>query len=138
MNQQQKSESGKESEKEESSTYFHVFAYRIPKRKHDELLSVQKKLAKIYKKHGTLNSQILQLGKSNIFEGFSGFEKELGTKDGEEIWIEIDTYKNAKEFAKTVTEIGTDADAGPLWGELSQIATEHPIIMGEFEQLTRV
>jgi len=50
-------------------------------------------------------------------------------------WIELDSYQDASEFARIVGEIGNDADAGPLWGELSQLTTEHPIIMGEFMQL---
>jgi len=85
-----------------------------------------------------LGSRIYQLGKSNIFEGFSGFDKELGTTPEEEIWIEVDSYKNAIEFARIVAEIGNDVEAGPLWGELAQVTTEHPVIMGEFVQLTEM
>jgi len=123
---------------EENSTYSHIFVYRIPKRNHKALLNVQEKLRTIYKRHGMLGSRIYQLGKSNVFEGFSGFDKELGTTKEEEIWIEVDSYQNASEFARIVAEIGNDAEAGPLWGELAQVTTEHPIIMGEFVQLTEV
>jgi hypothetical protein len=105
-----------EKEGSDSGTYFHIFTYRIPKRKHDALLSLQKKLGKLYKKHGMLGSQTLQLGKTNVFDGFSGFDKALGTSEGEEIWLEVDSYKNASEFNRIVAEIGEDEKAGPLWG----------------------
>jgi hypothetical protein len=102
------------------------------------LLSLQERLRGIYKKHGMLGSKIYQLSKSNVFEGFDSFEKTLDTKDNEEIWIEVDTYENAKEFARIVAAIGQDADAGPMWGELAQLASDHPVIIGEFELLTRI
>jgi len=121
--------------KKESGTYSHVFVYRISKKNHRALLALQEKLRAIYKKHGMLGSDIYQLGKSNVFEGFAGFDKTLGTTADEEIWIEIDVYENASEFARIVADIGQDAAAGPLWGELSQLTSDHPVIMGEFEKL---
>jgi len=137
---QQKSTTGLKNEKvvEENDTYSHIFVYRISKRNHKALLNVQEKLRRIYKRHGMLGSRIYQLGKSNVFEGFSGFDKELGTTQEEEIWIEVDSYKDASEFARIVAKIGNDAEAGPLWGELAQITSEHSVIMGEFVQLARV
>jgi len=126
---------GLKNEKIESGTHSQIFVYRISKRNHKALLDLQEKLRRIYKRHGMLGSRIYQLGKTNVFEGFSSFEKPLGTSTDEEIWIEIDSYQDASEFARIVAEIGNDAEAGPLWGELSQLTTEHPIIMGEFSEL---
>ena len=121
-----------------SQTYSHVFVYRIPKRNHKSLLELQEKLRAIYKRHGMLSSRIYQLGNSNVFEGFEGFDKVLGTKSDEEIWIEVDSYENASEFARIVADIGRDAAAGPLWGELAKLTSDHPVVMGEFELLARV
>lgn len=134
MSQIQKSGNGTDS----SQTYSHVFVYRIPKRNHKPLLELQEKLRAIYKRHGMLESHIYQLGKSNVFEGFEGFDKVLGIKPDEEIWIEVDSYKSATEFARIVAEIGQDAAAGPLWGELAQLTSDHPVVMGEFELLSKM
>ncbi|HYB04235.1 MAG TPA: hypothetical protein VED17_07225 [Nitrososphaerales archaeon] len=123
---------------ESQGTYSHIFVYRIRKTNHKALLNLQERLRAVYKKHGMLGSKIYQLGKSNVFEGFDSFEKTLVTKDNEEVWIEVDTYENGKEFARIVAEIGQDADAGPLWGELAQLTSDHHVIMGEFELLSRV
>ena len=138
MTQQQKSNVGWKNERTEEvgGTCSHIFMYRIPKKNHAALLGVQQKLGRIYKRHGMLGSKISQLGKTSIFEGFSSFEKELGAiPEEEEIWIEVDSYKDANEFARIVAEIGQDAEAGPLWGELSMITGARPIIMGEFSLL---
>ncbi|HZW57605.1 MAG TPA: hypothetical protein VFF30_15055 [Nitrososphaerales archaeon] len=118
--------------------YAHIFVYRIPERQHEALLNVQTKLSKIYKRHGALSTHVYQLGRTNVFDGFEGFEKALGTSaSGEEIWIEVDTYKDASDFGRAVAEIGADADAGILWGELAQIMATKPIIMGEFARLAK-
>jgi hypothetical protein len=123
----------------ESGMYSHVFIYRIAKKNHGALLALQEKLRAIYKKHGMLGSEIYQLnGRSHVFEGFAGFEKSLGTTADEEIWIEVDSYESASEFARIVAKIGEDAAAGPLWGELSQLTSDHPIIMGEFDRLAAI
>jgi uncharacterized protein YbaA (DUF1428 family) len=118
-------------------TYVHIFVYRIPKENHHALLNVQEKLAKIYKRHGTLESRFYQLGKTNVFEEFSGFDKALGTSEGDEVWVEVDSYRDASDFERVTNAIGGDTDAGPLWGELAQVTSKHAIIMGEFSQISK-
>jgi hypothetical protein len=88
--------------------------YIISKRNHKALLDLQEELRRVYKRHGVLGSRIFQLGKTNVFEGFSGFEKSLGTSANEEVWIELDSYQDASKFARIVGEIGNNAEAGPL------------------------
>ena len=121
----------------EEGKYVHVFVYRIPKKKHDDLLAVQAKLAKIYMKHGMLGSRTYQLGTTNVFEGFQGFENALSASSGEEVWLETDFYQNRQEFGRIVAAIGNDETAGPLWGELPQITGERQVVMGEFAQLAK-
>jgi len=117
-------------------TYAHMFAYRIPTGKHDRLLSILQRLAGIYKKHGMLESSIYQLGPTQVFQGFEGFDKALGASSGEEVWVEVDSYLNADEFHRIVALIGEDQDADPLWGELAEVTAERKVIMGEFRLLT--
>ena len=111
-------------------TYAHIFAYRVSKKKHNDFLRVRNSLAKIYLRHGTLGVETYLLGKTNVFEGFQGFDKALETTPDEEVWIEVDTYPSASEFSKIVGEIGEDKEAGPIWGELAQITEKRPVLMG--------
>jgi len=122
---------------ENRSTYAHMFAYRIPKEKHDTLVNILARLARIYKKHGMLESRIYQLGQTQVFEGFEGFDKALDTSSGEETWVEVDSYPNENEFHKIVVHIGEDQDAGPLWGELAEATAGRKVIIGEFRLLTK-
>jgi uncharacterized protein YbaA (DUF1428 family) len=118
-------------------TYALVFLYRIPKKKHDSFKVVEEKLAKIYKKHGMLDSRIYQLGKTNTegFTGFETFDKALSVPADEEVWIETGFYPSKDEYQRIVASIGQDEAAGPLWGEMAQITDGRQTLMGEFSRL---
>jgi uncharacterized protein YbaA (DUF1428 family) len=117
--------------------YALVFLYRIPKNKHSAFKDVEEKLAKIYKKHGMLDSTIYQLGKTNTegFTGFEAFDKALGVPSDEEVWIETGYYTSKDEYQRIVTSIGQDQAAGPLWGEMAQIIDGRRTMMGEFSHV---
>jgi uncharacterized protein YbaA (DUF1428 family) len=115
--------------------YVHVFVYRIPKSKHDSFLQLEEKMSKIFKKHGMLGSKICQLGKTNVFQGFQGFDKALGISPDEEVWIETDFYQSEAAFRRIVPSIDEDKAAEPLFGELMETTQGHQTIMGEFVQL---
>jgi len=114
--------------------YVHVFVYRIPKEKHDSLLDVLERMIKIFKKHGTLGSRILQLGKTSVFQGFQGFDKALEASPNEEIWMETDFYPSEEAFRRIVPLTEKDKAAEPLFGELMEITKGCQVVMGEFVQ----
>lgn len=118
-------------------SYALVFLYRIPKKKHDSFKEVEENLAKIYKKHGMLDSKFYQLGKTNTegFTGFEAFEKILSVQSDEEVWLEVGSYPSKEEYQEIVTSIGQDQAAGPLWGEMAQITGGRPTLMGEFSRV---
>jgi len=117
--------------------YALVFLYRIPKKQHNAFKDVEEKLAKIYKKHGMLDSKIYQLGKTNTegFTGFEAFDKALDVPSDEEVWIETGFYPGKDEYQRIVASIGQDEAAGPLWGEMAQILDGRRTMMGEFMRI---
>jgi Protein of unknown function (DUF1428) len=116
--------------------YVHVFAYCVPKSKHKQMAEVERGLAKIYEKYGGLGMKLYVLGKTNVFEGFAGIDKTLGATKNDEVWIEVDAYKDASHFGRVVEAVGADEDAGPLWGKLMELSSPgKSISMGEFSRL---
>jgi hypothetical protein len=63
------------SEKESAGSYAQLFVYRIPKKNYDAMLLLQKQLAGIYRKHGTLLSEFFQLNSAETFQGFTSIAK---------------------------------------------------------------
>lgn len=121
----------------DDGTYAHIFAYCVPKAKHKEMDRVEKGLADIYEKHGVLGTKLYVLGKTSVFEGFASIDKAFNATRDDEVWIEVDSYKDATHFNKVVEAVGADKDAGPLWGKLIELVTPgRSISMGEFSTLT--
>jgi uncharacterized protein YbaA (DUF1428 family) len=125
-----------QSASKEDGTYAHIFAYCVPKARHKEMDKVEKALADIYEKHGAVGTKLYVLGKTSVFEGFAGIDKAFKATEDDEVWIEVDSYKDASDFNKVVEAVGADKDAGPLWGKLMELVTPgRSISMGEFTRL---
>jgi len=120
---------------EADSAYTHIFAYKVSRENHRALLGVLARISKVLKKHGMASSRIYQLGKTNVFKGFEGFEKALGSFSAEEIWIETDFYSSKAEFDRIMAKLTEDKEAQLSFGELRQITASRPVIMGEFHLL---
>ncbi len=117
-------------------SYAHIFIYRIPHTNHDAMVDLQIQLTQIYRKHGTLSSEFHELAATTVFEGFIGLDKAIGAHDGEEVWVELDTYQDVEQFKRVVAAIGADEKSGPLFGQLYGLASQgYSIVMGEFDRL---
>jgi len=118
-------------------TYTQLFVYRIPRSKHDALIQLQQKLTKVYRKHGTLNSEFFQLASKETFEGFANIATILAADlNAEEVWVELDHYKDFNHRNEVVASVGQDPEAGPVFGELPGIVCAgYSITQGEFNRL---
>lgn len=117
-------------------SYSHIFVYRIPRGNHEAMVKLEKQLTQLFRKHGTLSSEFYQLGATNVFKGFTGLDKAISARPDEEVWVEVDTYRNAQQFKTVVEAIEGDAKAEPLFSQLvGLISQEYSTIMGEFMRL---
>ena len=117
-------------------TYTQLFIYRIPKNNHDALIQLQQKLTSVYRKHGTLNSEFFQLASGETFEGFTNISNAVAADmSAEEVWVELDHYKDFNHRNEVVASVGQDPEAGPLFGELPGIVSAgYSITQGEFNR----
>ena len=117
-------------------SYSHIFIYRISNENHAAMISLQKQLTQLYRKHGTLSSEFYQLVNTNVFEGFTGLGKVVDAKPDEEVWVEVDTYQDAEQFKKVVEAVGGDKTSDPLFGQLYTLVSKgYSVVMGEFSRL---
>jgi hypothetical protein len=100
------------SEKESAGSYAQLFVYRIPKKNYDAMLLLQKQLADIYRKHSTLLSEFFQLNSAETFQGFTSIATSVPIVQDEELWVELDHYKDYGHCDKVVKAVGQDANAG--------------------------
>src|SRR5215831_1860818 len=127
-----------ESAKEiESGTYVQLFVYRLPKKNHDAMVQLESQLTDIFRMHGILRSEFFQLSNTETFEGFTSIAKAVSAdQDNEEVWVEIESYRDRNHRDDVVAKIEKDPSAGPLFGQVMSLITQgHSLVMGEFSRL---
>lgn len=98
-----------------------IFLYRVPRANHDRFGAVEGQLAAIFRKHGALGSDFYVLGEGRIFQGFRDLRDVLGTSTEEEVWVEVDHYRDVEDSVRVIAAIGQDPSAGPLFGQVLQL-----------------
>jgi hypothetical protein len=53
--------------------------YRVPKKNHDAMVNVQRRLADMLRKHGMLRSELFQVSSTEAFEGFTYIARTMST-----------------------------------------------------------
>jgi uncharacterized protein YbaA (DUF1428 family) len=128
-----------ESAKEiETGSYVQLFVYRLPKKNHHSIVQLETQLTDIFKKYGILRSEFFQLSNDNTFEGFTNIAKAVSADpDSEEVWVELESYRDRKHRDEVIAKIEQDTNAGPLFGQvMGLISQRYSLIMGEFSRLT--
>jgi len=127
-----------ESAKEiETGNYIQLFVYRIPKKNHDAMVQLESQLTGLFRKHGIMSSEFLQLSNTETFECFTSIAKVVSAnQDSEEVWVELESYRDRKHRDDVVARIEQDASARPLFEQVMSLITQgYSCIMGEFSRL---
>ncbi len=120
---------------QETGTYVQLFLYRVPKKNHGVFARVEAELAGIFKKHGITRSEFYELAPARIFKGFTSVAQTMSANPDDEVWLELDFYKDQKDRDEVVARIGQDPAAGPLFGQvLSLCATASNSLEGDFSR----
>ena len=102
--------------------YVQVFLYRVPKVNHDSFAATEEKLFAIFRRHGIVGSDLYVCGEARIFKGFRDLRAALEAAPGEEVWVEIDRYRDQADSIRVIEGIGKDPEAGSLFGRVLQLA----------------
>ena len=109
-----------------------IFVYKLPKKNHDAMVEIVGRFTKLYKKYGTQSWEIFQLNSREAFDGTESIAKTLGAADNEEVWVEVDHYKDRKHRDSVVGGIMQDPQMGEVFGALAgTLSPGFTMIMGE-------
>jgi uncharacterized protein YbaA (DUF1428 family) len=110
-----------------------IYVYKLPKKNHDAMVQLTKQFQALYKKYGTESWEIYQLNSTEAFEGSTSLAKTVSASPNEEVWVEVDHYKDRKARDSVVASIMQDPAAGEIFGALAGTMSEgFSLIMGEF------
>jgi uncharacterized protein YbaA (DUF1428 family) len=90
----------------------------------------------IYRKHGALRSEFFQLNGNETLMDFTNIAKTVSANQDEEVWLELNFYRDRTHRDDVMTKIENDESARPLFGQFMDIVTSgYNTIMGEFSHL---
>lgn len=103
------------------------------------MMEVNRKSRDFFVKHGASNFEVFSLeNRDNIME-FVNLSKTISASEEEEVWLEIQSYRDAghvKEFSKSMEG---DASMEPLYKEFMQLITPVSVVsFGGFNKLVQV
>jgi uncharacterized protein YbaA (DUF1428 family) len=128
-----KTESAKEME---TGNYVELFFYWVPKKNHDAMVQLDKQFTGVFAKHGGTGMEFFQLSNSKAMEGLDSIAKVLPVGEDEELWVELNYYKDQKHYDDTVAKLMKDESAAPLFKQFSDLITQKKsMIMGGFSRV---
>ncbi|MGI0025228.1 MAG: DUF1428 family protein [Nitrososphaera sp.] len=119
----------------ESAGHLEVFLYRVPKRNHDAIEKNLKKFVPWFKENG-IRLEYFQFNSSQTMEGFESVAKTLSTTEDEEIWIELQYFRDRKHSEEAYAKMMQDASLKPLGDEFFGLITKgKSVVTGGFSRL---
>lgn len=110
---------------------------RLPKKNHDAMVQISKQFNEIFKKYGGLRSEVFQLTNTTVpMEGLITLADIVSTNQDEEIWVELQYYRDHKHLEEVIAKFGNDENMERLYKQsVDLLSPGSSFIMGEFNRL---
>jgi hypothetical protein len=119
-----------------TSNHIRLYIYRIPKENHDAMLDNQKQFKDKFQKNGILNYQSFQLSRSDTSEGFVSLDSLVLATESEEIWMDLESYRDSEHLDDIGYKMENDNGAVNLMKQfLKLVSPESRVIKADFSSL---
>src|SRR5437867_2626463 len=108
---------------QEQGNHAQFFVYRVPVKNHDAFLDAQKKLASIFRRNGMLASEFYQLAPGDVFKGSTSIGKAVSASSDDEVWLEVERYRDLNHRNSVVDNIRKDTEAGPIFRQVIALSS---------------
>lgn len=119
----------------ENGNLVRLFIWRIAKKNHDTLLTLDKPAKDTFGKVG-VRHEIYQLSNTKDPEaesmGFTNITKTVSAKEDEEVWLELQFYKDSKHHDEVAEKMKNDKSAMELGKKFMEIITPGSCVEGKF------
>jgi uncharacterized protein YbaA (DUF1428 family) len=128
---------------DETGNLIRLFIWRIPKTNHEALMQLAKPVRELFKNVG-VNQEIFQLKEgSDLREqdkmaeqmGFTNIAKTMAAKGDEEVWLELQFYRDQKHLDDLAENMQKDENAGKLGKQFMDLLTPGSCIEGWFSHV---
>ncbi|HEY8140543.1 MAG TPA: DUF1428 family protein [Nitrososphaera sp.] len=125
-----------ESATQEIGNHLEAFFYKVPKKNHDAVVTNLKKFVPWFDENGVKIEYYQYAGSQTSMEGFENIDKTLSASEDEEIWVELQYYRDRKHcediFAKMMKDKSLESLGKEFFGLISQGKT---LVTGGFSRL---
>jgi uncharacterized protein YbaA (DUF1428 family) len=127
----------KEQERNEIGSHAQIFIYRVPNRNHDAIVQLNKQIKESLPNHGPVKSEFFYLNNTETIMDFLNITEIVSAnKDEEEIWVEIQSYRDRNHRDETMSNMEKDKNCESLYQQyLSLITPGSRTVIGEFSRL---
>jgi len=108
-----------------------IFFIRAPKMNHDALVKIGKQTDIFFKKHGVSKYGYRLNSRENMMD-FVNVSRTISANDDDNVWLEIQFYKDAKHVEEVMKAMEGDKRANELYEESMELVTPGPIVFGDF------
>jgi uncharacterized protein YbaA (DUF1428 family) len=111
---------------------------RIPKKNHNAALKIYNEADELLRRHGVLRREVFQLNNTNTYDdiGLINIASIVSASQDEEVWVEIQSYRDRKHMNEVGATCAKDENMGRLYKQsLELLSPGSKYIMGEFDLL---
>ena len=120
---------------EDKANAIRLYIYSIPKKNHDAMMHNQSQFDETFHKHGILGYKTLQLNRSDDSEGFVSLSTLVSSNKDEEIWLDLEEYKNNDHLNDVGNRMEHDKDGVNLMKEfINLVSPNSKIIKADFSK----
>jgi uncharacterized protein YbaA (DUF1428 family) len=121
---------------DETGNLIRLFIWRIPKTNHKALMQLEKPIREFFKNAG-VNQEIFQLKVGSDEQdkmaeqmGMTNIAKTIAAKQDEEVWLELQFYRDQKHLDDLAAKMQKDENAGKLGKQFMDLLTPGSCIEG--------
>ena len=123
-----------------SRGHIEIFLYRAPKKNHDGMLEVNRQSLDFFIKHGASSFEVFSLtSRENMME-FVNLSKTISASDDEEVWLEIQSYRDAEHVKEFTASMQGDKSIEPIYKRFMELITPGSIVsfggFGKIEEIS--
>jgi uncharacterized protein YbaA (DUF1428 family) len=116
-----------------------IFLYRAPKKNHDALVKINKHSHDFFMKYGVLKFEVFNLNSRENMMDFVNLSKTISANDDEEVWLEIQSYRDAKHVQEFMKAMEGDKSGDEMYKDFMKLITPGSIVtFGDFSKLEQI
>lgn len=99
-----------------------LYVYRLPKKNHDMMVQNQQQFTDMFRNHGCY-ARSFRLDSTETSEGFTSIASVVSANQDEEVWLDLEFYRDRKHMDDVITKIESDESALSLMKQYLELLT---------------